>query len=481
MIRVSSEAEAAAWARVHHCVPMRRTAADGGLLWDCDTPEGPRRLVFRLEPAAPRPADLTDADLLALAGRIIGGVPLDPRGWSRDATRELIRDLYLAERCVELAGGDTRLLGDIRARRSAYSASFPTIGDTEGPPPLPDHGFAFPPELTEALRRTLPFPLDNLGGGWEPVWATAGSVLLRHPIGRLCEAAVDPYRRITALQPLIGDAAMAAFAAFGFALSGAALRALDAVTLPCPLDDLLSAGLPDGRAAALVNLELEDGDLHFIEVESHLGWYRGALLVVHVVDDQAVGWRLVEGAVGYRLLRLYQQVAPTLPGVDDGPSEVEAQRTAAEWMQTIADAVGPLLRSFLDPRVAPEALASVTPRPGDAEKVFIGEDTARIAARYADLWATDPPRVRAERQAAELAISVAPAGLIGEDATTASTFPDGYGSVTPWLRADRVWVAWTYRRNPEDRGVDYDGLVWIDDHWAWFPAPHRIIPDVLSR
>lgn len=481
MIRVSSEAEAAAWARVHHHVPMRRTTADGGLLWDCDAPEGPRRLVFRIEPGAPRPADLTDADLFALASRIVDALPADPRGWTRDATREIVRDLYLAERCVELAGGDPALTQRIRTRRDAYNASFPTIGDDEAGPLLPDHGFDFPESLLGALRGTLPFPLDRLGGGWEMVWGEPGTVLLRHPAGRLCEAAVDPYRRLTDVRPIVGEAAVQVLSDWGFAMSGRALAALTSVALPCAPETLLSAGLPEGRHAPVVDLDLGESTLSFHEIESHLSWYRGAVLALRIVDGQVVGWRLVEGRTGYRLLRLYQQMSPLLPGADGSPAEVDAQRQAAEWMTLIADAVGPTLRALADPRVAPEALASIVPRPGDAEAVFLGADAARIAARYEALWRTDPPRVRVGRHAGELSISVAPAGLIGEDATTAATFPEGYATVSPWLRPDRVWVAWTYRERPEDRGVDYDGLVWIDDHWAWFPAPHRIIPDVLSH
>ena len=29
-------------------------------------------------------------------------------------------------------------------------------------------------------------------------------------------------------------------------------------------------------------------------------------------------------------------------------------------------------------------------------------------------------------------------------------------------------------------GMAYDGLVWIDDHWAWFPKPFRVLRAALD-
>ncbi|HWO61148.1 MAG TPA: hypothetical protein VNO31_14065 [Umezawaea sp.] len=39
----------------------------------------------------------------------------------------------------------------------------------------------------------------------------------------------------------------------------------------------------------------------------------------------------------------------------------------------------------------------------------------------------------------------------------------------------RVWAAWKYRSPNSSAGLSYDGLVWCDDHWAFFPKPYRVL------
>jgi hypothetical protein len=39
------------------------------------------------------------------------------------------------------------------------------------------------------------------------------------------------------------------------------------------------------------------------------------------------------------------------------------------------------------------------------------------------------------------------------------------------LDPQRVWVAWEVIPLGKSAGMAYDGLVWIEDHWAWFPKP----------
>jgi hypothetical protein len=54
-------------------------------------------------------------------------------------------------------------------------------------------------------------------------------------------------------------------------------------------------------------------------------------------------------------------------------------------------------------------------------------------------------------------------------------FPGGYRSVAGLLTPTRVWVAWRYRSPGSSTGLSYDGLVWCDDHWAFFPKPYRVL------
>jgi hypothetical protein len=54
-------------------------------------------------------------------------------------------------------------------------------------------------------------------------------------------------------------------------------------------------------------------------------------------------------------------------------------------------------------------------------------------------------------------------------------FPEGYHAIVPLLDPHRVWVCWKYTRPGAASGLAYDGLVWCDDHWAWFPKPYRML------
>jgi hypothetical protein len=42
-------------------------------------------------------------------------------------------------------------------------------------------------------------------------------------------------------------------------------------------------------------------------------------------------------------------------------------------------------------------------------------------------------------------------------------------------------VCWELMAEDAEEGVAFDGLVWIDDHFAWFPKPWRFIPQPTTR
>ena len=38
-----------------------------------------------------------------------------------------------------------------------------------------------------------------------------------------------------------------------------------------------------------------------------------------------------------------------------------------------------------------------------------------------------------------------------------------------------TWWRWKFTKPGEDLGMAYDGLVFVNGHWAWFPKPYRAI------
>ena len=91
-----------------------------------------------------------------------------------------------------------------------------------------------------------------------------------------------------------------------------------------------------------------------------------------------------------------------------------------------------------------------------------------------------PPSIeRFDGERLTLRVDAAPAGMLGEDNGLSNCFPGGYRALAPHLVAGRIWFVWRYLQPGETSGVRYDGLVHLDDHWAWFPKPYRVVGEIL--
>jgi hypothetical protein len=162
--------------------------------------------------------------------------------------------------------------------------------------------------------------------------------------------------------------------------------------------------------------------------------------------------------------------------------ELRSRSVAAPDARVHAIAAIELLRQHLAPLLHALAedsdgslAASLRPRPEDFDCAF--EPTAAVEAReaYAGAWPRDAPRVGSVRPGDELRIDLAPAGMLADDNALSRHFPSGYRSIAHRLDPHRVWVRWKYVRPGESAGMSYDGLVWLDDRWVWFPKPYRML------
>ena len=140
--------------------------------------------------------------------------------------------------------------------------------------------------------------------------------------------------------------------------------------------------------------------------------------------------------------------------------------------ELLAEEVRPLLASLARDRSG-EVLERLRPRPEDYAKVFQPEavQTARLA--YQTLWITGIGMTFPTGAQSELRVFVAPAGLLTSANDLSRHFPGGYVAIGHQLQPHRVWAAWKYVKPGEESGLAFDGLVWCDDHWAWFPKPYR--------
>lgn len=122
--------------------------------------------------------------------------------------------------------------------------------------------------------------------------------------------------------------------------------------------------------------------------------------------------------------------------------------------------------------------ATLQPRPDDYAHTFLPQfaDAARRA--YETVW-TQHPRVDPVPADSVLETHVAPGGMLADENELSFLFPGGYRQIATLLNPHRVWVRWKYLRPGAAAGQSYDGLVWLDNHWAWFPKPYRVLRDLV--
>lgn len=120
-----------------------------------------------------------------------------------------------------------------------------------------------------------------------------------------------------------------------------------------------------------------------------------------------------------------------------------------------------------------EALRKLAPRPGDAARAFRAAAAAKVEAALGD---EGPPPMPAGAGRTAIRVHPAPVEALAAGAPEARAFPGAYATLArEYLQPGRLWVAWEFHAPGQDLGVRYDGLVWVDDHWAWFPKPWRAL------
>jgi hypothetical protein len=156
----------------------------------------------------------------------------------------------------------------------------------------------------------------------------------------------------------------------------------------------------------------------------------------------------------------------------------EARATARAAMHILEGQLAPIIHALAADRDG-SLTAMLRPHEDDYARAFVAEIARAARAAYEALW-SDPPRVSSTPGGSTLKLSIAPAGMLVEDNELSRGFPGGYRSIAPLLDPHRVWVAWKLIPPGKDAGMSYDGLVWLDDHWAWFPKPYRVLASLVS-
>lgn len=124
---------------------------------------------------------------------------------------------------------------------------------------------------------------------------------------------------------------------------------------------------------------------------------------------------------------------------------------------------------------SPEAIvAALRPRADDYAAVFIGDAAEKARDGYVSLWSS-PPRALGKPGQTEVHVFATQAESFLSENEHSREFPGGYRQVAAKLKPEVVWVSFKVVAPGASTGMAYDGLVFLGDHWAWFPKPWRVL------
>lgn len=191
--------------------------------------------------------------------------------------------------------------------------------------------------------------------------------------------------------------------------------------------------------------------------------------LVHLDNEQGL-------AFVQQVIDLTLQQLETMGAVPDGtPPDIPG--VTHEVGLTMARA-RTLLKQFLAPNAPLAQLAKqLRPQPGDAAKVFVAAYAPMIEQAYGHLYENVDPVPRPNTGQTELLLAGATSDTI-RDSGPPSTFPGGYRRIGSAILPGRTWLCWKFVAPGKRLGLAFDGLVWVDDHWAWFPKCYRVLGKV---
>lgn len=146
-------------------------------------------------------------------------------------------------------------------------------------------------------------------------------------------------------------------------------------------------------------------------------------------------------------------------------------------IELIKSQVIPILEAFARD-ITCEFIAKLAPQEEDFARVFIGEAIEVAHKGYQEMWMNNLRIQHPTSLQSEIRFYAAPAGLLSTENDISNHFPGGYRRITNYLNPQKVWITWKYLSPGTRLGLFFDGLVWVDDHWAWFPKPYRVLSEL---
>jgi hypothetical protein len=134
------------------------------------------------------------------------------------------------------------------------------------------------------------------------------------------------------------------------------------------------------------------------------------------------------------------------------------------------------LEMFLKPGADRAALSKpLAPTKADCEAVFDGAIAAKAFDAYSKAFASGKGVIDPGEGRTQLLLFSATTDDLKAANEKAKTFPGGYKDIAGKLKGGLTFYRWKYVKPGETLGMAYDGLVYVNGHWAWFPKPWRFL------
>lgn len=132
-----------------------------------------------------------------------------------------------------------------------------------------------------------------------------------------------------------------------------------------------------------------------------------------------------------------------------------------------------------DLRTSDDAAAmtrALEPTADDYAALFDGDAAAKAKDGYAPLWADGNTVIGADPANTEVLVRKATTDdLKAWTSQAEADFPGGYQRAAKTFKSGLTIYRWKYVKPGETLGMAFDGLVYVNGHWAWFPKPWRAL------
>ncbi|HET8706054.1 MAG TPA: hypothetical protein VFM46_07110 [Pseudomonadales bacterium] len=164
--------------------------------------------------------------------------------------------------------------------------------------------------------------------------------------------------------------------------------------------------------------------------------------------------------------------------------KLERLRSAREQLlvnlHLLKEAAEPIIRQLDDPLLTP----SLKPTASELAELFDPELAAPLMQAVTGLYQT-PPLASPGSEFPQLTITAANAGLLRWPNELSDKFPRGYRNIAGWLNPKFIWFSWRWTAEPNPapgaKGVQYDGMVWVERRWVWLPKVFRLLEPLLAQ